>query len=185
MSVRFYFVFLLLITSYQLKAQQELPNAYHPICFGIEQDILPYFLKGFTLSGWAGMQHTRLRYNYAQANTPSFWKRDGILKERITASTLSVDFFLKDNFKGFWAGSAFGYWQTAIETKQGDKIAFPGIVFSVGAGYNWYFFKGFYLSPYFAGHLRISGTRNIELGTLQYRPSLMFPELSLKLGCRF
>lgn len=185
MLVRFYFVFLLLLVGYQLKAQEELPNAYHPIRFGIEQDILPYFLKGFTLSGWAGMQRTRLRYNYAQANTPPFWKRDGIAKERISASTLSVDFFLKDNFKGFWASPAFGYWQTAIETKQGDKIAFPGIVFSVGAGYNLYIFKSLYLSPYLAGHLRISGTKNIELGTTQYRPNLMFPEISLKLGWMF
>lgn len=164
---------------------QELPNAYQPLYGGIEQDILPYLLKGYNLSAWAGMHRTRLRFSYTQVNTPKFWMREGITKERIVASQLALDFFFKDDFKGFWFGPGVGHWQTKVETAKLEKREFPGLVFSLGSGYNWNFYKGFYLSPYIAGHLRISGTRNIEMGTLQYRPSLMYPEISLKLGWKF
>ena len=173
-----------LFFSLQLRSQ-ELSSAYYHVHAGIEQDILPYFLKGFNISAWAGMKNTRLRFNYAQANTPKFWMADGIVKERIAATQVAVDFFLKKDFKGFWFGPGLGHWQTSLMTEQQEKRNFPGIVFSAGSGYNWNFYKGFYLSPYIAGHMRISGTKNIEMGTLYYRPSLMFPEISLKLGWKF
>ncbi len=175
---------LLFVGTFNLHAQ-ELPNAYHKIFVGLEQDITPYFLKGYNISLWAGMKYTRLRFSHTEVNTPKFWRRKEISHERIAATQLAFDFFFKKDFKGFWAGPGIGHWQTKLETEDGEKRNFPGLVFSLGGGYNWNFFKGFYISPYIAGHLRISGTQNIELGKVRYTPSLMFPEISLKLGWKF
>lgn len=164
---------------------QKVENAYSTLYWGIEQDPLPYILKGFILSGWMGLKNTRIRGTYAEANTPSFFRRPGINYERTKASHLGVEFFFTKEFKGFWVGPSLGYWWNRIKNEDLYQRDFWSGVFSVNGGYNWYIFKGFYISPYLAGHLRISGTKNIILGTLDYQPRLFTPEISLKIGWRF
>ena len=153
--------------------------------FGVKQDPQPYFFKGWTLSAWMGLKQARIRGTFAAANTPAFFRRSGINFERTNASHLSIDFFFKDQFKGFWAGPALGYWWNRIKSEDQYQKNYWSAIFSVGTGYNWYIFKGFYISPYLAGHLRITGTKDIMLGPLEYKPRLFTPEISIKIGWRF
>jgi len=176
------FFFSLIISSIRA---QDVDNAYSTLYWGIEQDPQPYFFRGWMASAWLGLKRTRIKGTFAAANTPSFFRRPGINYERTNASHLSIDFFFKDQFKGFWIGPSFGYWQNRIRNEDQYQRDFWSVVFSTGMGYNFYIYKGLYINPFIAAHWRISGTRDISLGALEYRPRLLTPELSLKIGWRF
>ncbi len=55
-------------------------------------------------------------------------------------------------------------------------------VFTLGAGYVWKFAGNFYLNPWVAGHLLLSGTGPFSAGQDQLYPSMFTPEVSVKLG---
>jgi hypothetical protein len=174
------------VATLSLSAQNiDMDNAYSTLYWGIEQDPQPYFFKGWTVSAWMGLKRARIKGNFAAANTPAFFRRPGINFERTNASHVGIDFFFKDQFKGFWVGPSLGYWWNRIKSEDHYQKDFWSAIFSVGTGYNIYIFKGLYISPYLAGHLRITGTKNIMLGPLDYTPRLFTPEISLKIGWRF
>jgi hypothetical protein len=178
---------ILLLMSIQCSFAQEedLPSTYHPLNFGLEQDPVPYLNKGYILTAWLGMQHTRARVSYAKVQQPPFMLRHDILSEEISATQLSIEFFFKEDFKGLWLGPSIGYWWNRVQTSSGFLHDYPSVLFSVVGGYQIYLFKGLYISPYFAGHLRLTGMRDVEVGSLDYRPHLLLPELSLKVGYKF
>lgn len=179
-------LFLLLWSISCLAQEEEMPSsAYHPLHFGLEQDPTPYLTGGYILTAWVGMQHTRAKFSYAKVKQPDFMLKRDILSEEIQATQLSIEFFFKEDFKGLWLGSAVGYWWNRVQTSTGLLHDYPSVLFSVTSGYQIYLFKGLYISPYFAGHLRLTGARDVEVGSLEYRPHLLLPELSLKVGYKF
>lgn len=183
----FLFCLFLLSGSIFCLAQEEetLATAYHPLDFGLEQDPTPYLTGGYIFTAWMGMQYTRAKFSYAKVNQPEFMLKKDILSEEIKATQLSIEFFFKEDFKGLWLGPGVGFWWNRVQTSAGLLHDYPSVLFSVVGGYQIYLFKGFYISPYFAGHLRLTGVRDVEVGSLEYRPHLLLPELSLKVGYKF
>ncbi len=165
-----------------------LKSDYKPLYLGVEQDVLPYVLRGFILTAWGGIHRTRLRVSYAQAYTPAFFRPKNIDSERVIAMGLSLEFFLKDKFKGFWFGAGGGAWiqQVRLPNPNGQVVMHPftSVIFSGGCGYNYYLWKGLYISPWVAIHTRLSGNRPMMLEGIEYKPKLIIPEVSIKLGWR-
>src|SRR5581483_10695828 len=83
---------------------------------GVEQDALPYVLKGYIGTLWMGFDNYRYRISYAQAATPAFTHGKGISKDVVNALGLSFEFFKNKNFKGLWFGPGLGYWSNNITT---------------------------------------------------------------------
>ncbi|MCP4439527.1 MAG: hypothetical protein GY810_11345 [Aureispira sp.] len=161
-------------------------SSYNKIYFGIEQDVLPYILSGFIVTGWAGIKKTRIRASYAHANSPKFFRKKNIDFEQTRATGLNVEFFFKSEFEGFWVGPGLGYWWNRVKNDAEVQVRdFSSVVLSVGGGYNWFIWKGLYISPWVAGHFRLTGNKGFEMGGELYKPMLITPEVSLKIGWCF
>ncbi|MGZ3863893.1 MAG: hypothetical protein ACXVPN_06015 [Bacteroidia bacterium] len=152
---------------------------------GVEQDVLPYVLKGYIGTLWMGFDNYRYRVSYAQAATPSFTHGKGISKDVVNALGLSFEFFRNKDFKGLWFGPGLGYWSNNIITAGGDKISNQSVVFSLGGGYNYFLNKFLYISPWVALHTRVSGTQSIYVSDHTYNPAIFTPEVSFKIGVKF
>ncbi|MFT5779359.1 MAG: hypothetical protein ACI837_002317 [Crocinitomicaceae bacterium] len=79
------------------------------ITVGLEQDVLPYALKGFILTGWIGKNKYRNRFSYAQATRPGFILGDDVVEDRVKAFGISFEYFFKDDYTGWWFGPGIGY----------------------------------------------------------------------------
>lgn len=152
---------------------------------GLEQDVLPYVLKGYIGTLWIGFDNYRYRLSYAQAATPAFTHGKGIIKDVVNALGLSFEFFKNKDFKGLWFGPGLGYWSNNITTAGGDKLSNQSVVFSLGGGYNYFLNKFLYISPWVALHTRVSGVYEIYVGDYTYKPVIFTPEVSFKIGAKF
>jgi len=151
---------------------------------GIEQDILPYILKGYIVTAWIGRDFFRYRFSYAQANTPDFTHGEGIDKERVNAFGLSFEYFFKEKYRGLWFGPGIGYWSNYVTTDDGTKGTNQSVIFSLGGGYNYYLNRWLYISPWLALHTRVSGSDKVNIGSTIYTPALVTPEMSVKVGVK-
>jgi hypothetical protein len=176
------FYFLLEIIS--LKSQ-ELPSSYHPLHFGLEVDFLAYSLKGYSVSGYLGMQHCRVRFNNSMAKIPEKISNNGVQQERINTTQVALDFFINKDLNGFFTGPALGIWQTRFKKYPYREFDYQSIVFSYTAGYNIFLTKKLYMAPYIAFHIRVIGTEDYELFKIQYKPHTFLPEINFKLGWKF
>lgn len=155
------------------------------IAIGIEQDVLPYVLHGFIGTGWVGKNKIRIRMSYAEANTPSFILQNGFTKDRTRAFGISAEYFLKDDFKGFWFGPGIGYWNNEVVTANNYSDEVKSWVFTIGSGYNIFLWKGLYTTPWLALHTRVIGNNSRFIEIFKYTPLLCTPEVSVKLGWKF
>ena len=155
---------------------------------GIEQDVLPYFLKGWIACAWVGQNKTRLRIAYAHATSPDLFNPDGFTNSKTRALGFQFEQFFKPEFKGFWVGPGIGYWWNTIDSEvdtENPSQSFESLIISLGGGYNWYLWKGLYVSPWVAGHLRVSGNHALEFSNGSFTPWRVTPEVSVKVGWRF
>ncbi|MGZ3941895.1 MAG: hypothetical protein ACXVOH_07365 [Bacteroidia bacterium] len=175
-----FFLALLLFFGWKAFSQEETKTT-----LGIEQDVLPYVLKGYIGTLWVGFDNYRYRVSYAQAATPAFTHGKGIGKDVVNALGLSFEFFKNKDFKGPWFGPGIGYWNNNITTVNGDKITNQSVVFSLGGGYSYFLNKFLYISPWLALHTRVSGIDYIYVGDYTYKPAVFTPEVSFKIGAKF
>jgi hypothetical protein len=153
---------------------------------GTELDLLPYISGGYYVSLWYGKDHLRYRGVYARTNVPSFAVPDGFSNHELWAAAFIVDYFFKENFEGWWVAAGYEYWDSQIQTESGShKLFYNNNIMTVGGGYVWKFADNFYLNPWAAGHILITGTGPFQMGDQTYTPSLFTPELSLKVGWHF
>lgn len=153
--------------------------------FGIEQDVLPYFLNGFIFTGWTGRDFSRYRFSYAEATTPGFYLSDGIRADEVKAFGLSFEYFFKENFEGLWFGPGIGFWTNYVESDLGLRWTNQSAIFTLGGGYNIPLGRLVYVSPWVAVHSRVSGIDAVQLGNAQYQPARFTPELSVKIGLKW
>ena len=153
---------------------------------GTELDLLPYVSGGYYVSLWYGKDHLRYRGVYARTNVPSFAVPNGFKDHELWAVAFIVDYFFKENYEGWWVAAGYEYWDNQIQTENGShKLYYNNNVMTVGGGFVWKFAGNFYLNPWAAGHILITGTGPFEMGEQIYSPSLFTPELSLKIGWHF
>jgi len=125
---------------------------------GIELDVLPYITGGYFAAGWVGKNHIRGRVLTAYVTKPDIFIKEGLTNNKVTAYALLVDYFLKDNWKGWWAGTGLVYWKSSIQTDQKSTTAhFDSWFLNGSAGYNFSLGKIFYVSPWAGMHVRIAG----------------------------
>jgi hypothetical protein len=79
------------------------------VSFGLEQDLLPYATGGYFAGVWTGIDQVSIRALTAKLNKPDFIVKDGFTNNKVTACAMLADYFLKDNWKGWWAGAGWVY----------------------------------------------------------------------------
>jgi len=115
---------------------------------------------------------------------------DFLLEEDFNRNTLNVyaivlDYFFKPAYKGFWIASGFEFWDGEIENKQSEVAAYDEWIYTVGGGYVWKFWDNLYLNPWIAGHLRVGGNQEVQVGNDTFKTAVFTPEISVKIGWHF
>lgn len=121
-----------------------------------------------------------------EVNTPSFLIPKDFSNNEVEVYALITDYFFREGFSGLWIGSGLEWWKGEIFTR--DKSAkgdYSSYMYTLGGGYVWKFYRNFYLNPWAGGHLRLGGDEKVNAGARQFHPSLVIPEVSLKLGWHF
>ena len=153
---------------------------------GIELDALPYATGGYFGAAWIGKDHVRLRVLTAGVNMPDFITKDGFTNHRITSYAIVADYFLKENWQGWWAGAGLVYWKSSIQTDARLQTAhLQNYLLNGSIGYNIPLYKKIYLSPWAGLSIRTAGDKNVVVDAKRYTLSLLNPEASLKIGISF
>ncbi|UJH68597.1 hypothetical protein [Allomuricauda sp. SCSIO 65647] len=153
---------------------------------GFELDAVPYIFNGYYGSVWVGHNHFRYRAVITNIDTPDFILEDGFTNNEIRVYAAIVDYFFKPDFKGWWIGPGLEYWDAEIQTDAELETAeYNNIIFTLGGGHVWKFYKNFYLNPWAAVHLRVAGDKEVRVDQSTFETPLMIPEVSLKLGWHF
>lgn len=163
---------------------QEQPSLSFTV--GVEQDVLPYITGGYFAGVWVGKGHLRGRALLARVHKPDLIIPDGFTNNWVTAYALVGDYFLKTNWQGWWISSGLVFWDSRIQSDERlDTAHYQNTLLNGSLGYNWKFFRHFYLSPWAGLHLRIGGDQQVTTGGKTFKPPLLNPEASLKLGWHF
>ena len=157
--------------------------------FGTELDVFPYATGGWYASLFGAYENIRLRSVVAQSNLPGFVRDEGINEQRVQAYAGIIDFvFGRDNrgptFDQWWLGFGYERWETTYVSADGMADVSTNVL-TVGGGYIWKFWKGFYLNPWVAAHVSIDNTEPIQVGSITTTPPGVLPEASLKIGWMF
>lgn len=164
------------------------PSAYREVHFGLEQEVLPYMLRGWSLGGWVGLGKGRLRLASVRVDMPAFMRSRYLDREQIIANSACLDVFFREDYSGFYFGGGGGYWRTTLTPKNefgSQRKEFHSLMFSGGCGYNIFIWKGLYCTPWVALHTRITGNTDINLGSAIYKPQGLLPEIAFKIGWHF
>lgn len=150
---------------------------------GIEQDLLPYGTGGYFAGLWAGKNHIRGRALIARVHKPDFITKKGFTNNNVTAYALLADYFLKENWKGWWAGSGIVYWKSSIQSdKKANVYNYENWLLNGSIGYNYKIYKNFYVSPWAGMSIRAAGDKSVIVEDKTFTPPLLNPEISVKLG---
>lgn len=153
---------------------------------GIEQDVLPYLTGGYFAGVWAGKNHLRVRAITAKVNKPDFIIKNGFTNNNVKAYAMIVDYFLKQDWKGWWVGSGFVYWKSTIQTdKKLSTAEYHNYLLNGSIGYSFTLSKHLYVSPWSALHLRIAGNKKVPVDDKKFESPFINPEASIKLGVWF
>jgi hypothetical protein len=156
------------------------------LSIGLEQDFLPYATGGYYFGAWAGKSHLRGRALIAHVNKPSFVVPNGFTNNVVTAYAILGDYFLKTNWTGWYIGGGLVLWNSSIQSNQQLSTAsYQNMLLNGSVGYNWKFYKNFYLSPWAGMHLRVGGAETVTVDGASFSAPLLTPEASLKIGWHF
>ena len=148
---------------------------------GTELDVFPYATGGWYASLFGGYKNIRIRGVVAKSFLPSFVRAEGIEEQRVNAYAGVVDFVFGPQFSEWWLGFGYEYWDTRYTSADGTADV-TNSVLTVGGGYIWHFWKGFFLNPWVAAHVVLDATDRINVGSVGVTPAGVLPEVSLKLG---
>lgn len=153
---------------------------------GLEADALPFATGGHNGSIWYGQDKFRLRGHIAKINTPGIFLRDGFEKDSLSVYGLNIEYFVEDNFEGFWIGSGIQYWEGSVghiaETARGkyEYIRMP-----IVGGYVWKFFPNLYLNCWGGFYLFVQGDKEILVGNRTAFIDDAVPIVSVAVGWHF
>ena len=153
---------------------------------GLELDLLPYATGGYFAGGWLGTDQLRVRGIIASVNIPGFMIPDDFTNNKIKASAAVLDYSLKKNWTGWFAGTGLVMWNGTIQTRNKIQTAsYKTYLLNGTLGYNLKLNKSFYISPWAGMHLKIAGNDKVSVDGEIYRPRLFNPEASIKAGVMF
>jgi hypothetical protein len=173
-------IFLLISVSVQGQTNKKYSHT------GIELDALPYATGGYFGAIWIGKDQFRIRLLTAGVNMPEFITKKEFSNHHITSYAFVVDYFLKENWNGWWAGAGLVYWKSSIQTDAHLQTAnFENYLVNGSIGYNIRLHKHIYLSPWAGMSIRAGGDKNVAVDVKKYTLSLLNPEASVKIGFHF
>lgn len=150
---------------------------------GLEQDFLPYATGGYYAAAWAGKSHMRVRALVAHVNKPSFTVPDGFTNNTVTAMAIVGDYFLKTSFEGWYISAGIVKWNSSIQSNLRLSTSnYENTLINGSIGYNWKFYKNFYLSPWAGLHLRVGGAEKVYADGTSFNTPPITPEASIRVG---
>jgi hypothetical protein len=175
---------LCLVLAIAFPAEAQKKNAH--VNVGIEQDVLPYVTGGYYMGAWTGKKNIRVRALLASVNKPDFIVPEGFTNNKVKAYALLGDYFLKDQWRGWWLGGGLVYWDSSIQSDaQLSTVSYQNVLLNGSLGYSWKFWKNFYVSPWAGMHVRIGGAQEVTVDGNSFKTPLLNPEASVKLGWYF
>lgn len=159
---------------------------------GVAIDLLPPIMSaatgnfGYSAQLWYGYKKCRVRGVIAGFTMPDkLMGNDDFTNLETTATALIFDYFLKNNFKGWWFGTGFEMWNNTITSKMNNQdYTFKDYVATAGSGYIFKVYKNFYVEPWGAAHY-VLNDENITVGETHYKTKRFQGEVSLKVGWHF
>ena len=159
---------------------------------GVAIDLLPPILSasegdfGYSAQLWYGYKKIRIRGVIAGFTTPD--KLIGnvdFTNLKTTATALIFDYFLKNNFKGWWYGTGVEKWNNTITSKLNNRnYDLKNYVATAGSGYIFKVYKNFYVEPWGAVHF-VMNNKEISAENTEYKTKKFQGELSCKIGWHF
>jgi hypothetical protein len=159
-----------------------------PEAVGVEVDLLPTVASavageaGGALQLWVGADRNRLRLVGAHLHYPDGLTSPPFADRSSTVAALLYDRFFRDGFTGPWVAAGVEYWWSQIGLESGpERGSWETAVATVGAGWVFPIWKGFYVNPWGAAHVPFD-TSGVPVGTETYQPRAFEAEVSVKLG---
>ncbi|MBN2396351.1 MAG: hypothetical protein JXC36_07815 [Candidatus Atribacteria bacterium] len=179
-------------TSYKsnLKSQNDSLKTKQTV--GVAIDLLPPIMSattgnfGYSAQLWYGYKKFRVRGVIAGFTMPDkLMGNDDFTNLETTATALIFDYFLKNNFKGWWFGSGVERWNNTISSKSDNQnYTFKDYVATAGSGYIFKVYRNFYVEPWGAVHY-VMNDEKVSVGATEYKTKKFQGEVSLKVGWHF
>ncbi|HCT94846.1 MAG: hypothetical protein A2X19_10805 [Bacteroidetes bacterium GWE2_39_28] len=159
---------------------------------GVAIDLLPPIMSmisgnfGYSAQLWYGYKKIRIRGVIAGFTMPDKLIDNEDYKDlNTTAKALIFDYFLKNNFEGWWYGVGIEMWDNTITSKMNNQdYDLKNYVATSGSGYIFKVYKNFYVEPWGAVHY-VLNDRKITVGETEYKTKKFQGEISLKVGWHF
>ncbi len=178
-------LFCLLFTAASLYGQTEVTSNSR-VRWGLEQDVLPYLTGGYYGGVWVGKSHLRGRLLLARVQKPHLIIPDGFTNNWVSAYALVADHYHRDDLSGWWLSGGLVWWHNTIQSNlQIQTATYESYMLNGSLGYSWRFGKHFYFTPWAGMHIRVAGDNLVTVDSKSFKPAVLNPEASLKVGWVF
>lgn len=159
---------------------------------GVAIDLLPPVMSaatgnlGYSAQLWFGYKKYRVRGVIAGFTMPDKLMGNDDFKDlKTTATALIFDYFLRNNFKGWWFGTGFEMWNNTITSKMNNHVYdLKDFVATAGSGYVFNVYRNFYVEPWGALHY-VMNNESVIVEKTEYKTKKFQGEVSLKIGWHF
>ena len=159
---------------------------------GVAIDLLPPILSastghvGYSAQLWVGYKKYRVRGVIAGFTMPDKLMGNDDFKDlKTTATAVIFDYFLKNNFKGWWFGTGVEMWNNTITSKINNQdYDLQDFVATAGSGYVFKVYRNFYVEPWGAVHY-VMNNESVLVENTSYKTKKFQGEVSLKIGWHF
>lgn len=180
------------VTSHKSNLKSQTDSITTKQTFGVAIDFLPPIMSastghfGYSAQLWYGYKKFRVRGVIAGFQMPDKLMGNDEFKDlKTTATAVILDYFLKNNFKGWWFGTGFEMWNNTITSKiDNNNYTFNNYVATAGTGYIFKVYKNFYVEPWGALHYVINNEK-VAVEDTEYKTKKFQGEVSLKIGWHF
>jgi hypothetical protein len=152
---------------------------------GTELDLVPYIFDGYYISAVAGYGKWRARFVRTNITIPGFATQSGFEDNELNVNAYIIDYYFKEGFRGWWIGPGYETWDGEIKEKNsGVRKSYRTDILTLGGGYTFRFNDHFYINPWAAVHIPISGDKDVQF-TNEIFKIRATPEASIKIGVNF
>lgn len=156
---------------------------------GVSIDPVAYYYGGYDGSFWLSYYYFKLRANYSLKYPPEFVNDGDFRNLAFKSFGVYFDYFpftTGIRLNGIWFSLGAEASQGSVQNYYTETTGEFNDYFLTGSfGYLWFFSHSFYLNPFFAGHLRVLGDRNLEIDGSFYSTPRFIPEISVRIGYHF
>lgn len=158
---------------------------------GVAVDLLPTVLSatsgeaGYSFQAWAGFENVKMRVVAAHLYQPDSMIDGSFENYEMNVAAFIIDYFFKENFRGFWIGTGAELWNCSIEHKaSGEAAMWTDNILTLGAGYVWKITDSVYLDPFAAVHYRMNDSK-VMAGGEEFTRQRVSASASVKIGYMF